>query len=263
MRITIVTNKIPHTLFNNTNENIASHYRLFLDDLIHEGSSIHEILNTLHNAGDEDTLEVRINSRGGYIKYGHPFINIMRGKFKGRCITVIECDALSMGGMIFMAADTRIIYEHSSLMVHDLSSGTLGKASDSKKQLEAETYAFTVMLNSLYREVLTKQEIEKVLNGVDFWFNAKEMCARGMATHIITDEHGLLTTEEYTKFLANPLAHRRKELEEKMEALNEECSAIIEEYTEKLNILQKDLKLLQGDEVENSDSGQAAIKHEL
>lgn len=235
---------MPHTLFNNTNQSSPKHYRLFLDSLVHEGSDIHEILNTLHNAEDEDTLEVRINSRGGYVMYGHPFINIMKGKFKNRCITIIESDALSMGGLIFMAADTRIIYEHSSLMVHTISGGTYGKAPDAKKQLEAEAHSFEMILRSLYKNVMTEEELSRVLNGIEFWFTAEEMCDRNIATHIITSDKGLMTVAAYRKYKENPGEQERKETEEALAAIKEEYTDVMKEYKEKIEELEKNLALL-------------------
>lgn len=219
----------PHTLFNTSTDN-TRHFRLFLDDMIHEGAVIHGILNSLHDAGDNDTLEVRINSGGGFVKYGQQLINVINGKFDERCITLIESDACSMAALIFMAGDRRVVYEHSILMVHDLSMYLVGKASESKKQLDAETYVFKNKFRSLFSDTLTEEEIESIFEGRDQWFNAVEMCERGMATHVLTTKDGMLTAEEYLELKFNPEKARIQELEDE----KEQCEAVLEELNKKI-----------------------------
>lgn len=247
----------PHTLFNVSVDN-TQHYRLFLDDIIHDGAQIHDLLNSLHNAGDEDTLEVRINSGGGFVKYGQQLINVINGRFEERCITVIESDACSMAALIFMAGDRRIVYEHSILMVHDLSMYLVGKASESKKQLEAETYVFKNKFISLFKDALSSDEIDSIFDGKDQWFDAEEMCTRGMATHVITRKYGMLEAEDYLDKLENPEDDKLEKLKEE----EEQCSAIIDELKSKLveyetkhKELKQELSRLNN---EDSDNRQAA-----
>jgi ATP-dependent protease ClpP protease subunit len=246
----------PHTLFS-TSTDTSQHFRLFLDDIFHDGAQIHELLNSLHNAGDEDTLEVRINSGGGFVKYGQQLINVINGKFSERCITVIEADACSMAALIFMAGDRRVVYEHSILMVHDLSMYLVGKASESKKQLEAETYVFKNKFISLFENCLSEEEIDNIFEGKDQWFDAQEMCSRGLATHVITREFGMLTASEYLEKLENPESSKIEILEDELE----QCTAVlvelknkISEFEEKQNSIKEELSRLKN---ENSSGGQA------
>lgn len=253
------TKKIsPHTLYQ-TNTDTSQHYRLFLDDIIHEGAQLHDILNNLHDAGDNDTLEVRINSGGGYIRYGQQLINVISGKFYGRCITVIEAEASSMASLVFMAGDRRIVYEHSTFMVHDVSMFLGGKSSESKKQLEVIVYTFKRQFERLFKKCLTQEEIDDVFRGVDFWFTAEEMCKRGIATHV-NSKDGLLTAEEYLEKVNNPnkvlLTQYNNQIEE-LEELKEELASTIETYQE---LIEKTKSLIRELEInENSNSGQSSV----
>lgn len=247
----------PHTLFN-SNTDTSQHFRLFLDDIIHEGAQMHEILNVLHDAGDNDTLELRINSGGGYVKYGQQLINVIKGKFEDRCLTVIESDACSMAALIFMAGTSRVIYEHSILMVHDISMYLAGKASQSKKQLEAETFAFRSRFLSLFCESLSSVEIDGIFDGKDEWFNAEEMCKRGMATHVITETVGMVSAEEFIDMLNNKesrLLSKLKEESDKYASIVEELQSSIDTYKEKLININKQIEDLSN---EDSCSGQTA-----
>lgn len=231
----------PHTLFNSNLDN-TQHFRLFLDDLIHEGAQIHDMLNLLHDAGDNDTLEIRINSNGGFIRYGQQLINVISGKFSDRCLTVIESDAASMAALVFMAGTKRVIYEHSTLMVHDMSMYLVGKASESKKQLMAETYAFKNKFKRLFEDCLSEDEIEGIFEGKDEWFNAQEMCERGIATHVFTDD-GLVEADVYVRNIHNPELKLKSELEAEIR----NCRAIIDELEKKKQEYSKDLIEAEGE----------------
>lgn len=231
----------PHTLYN-TSTDSSQHYRLFLDDIIHDGAQIHDILNNLHDAGDNDTLEVRINSGGGYVKYGQQLINVIRGKFKDRSLTIIEAEAASMASFVFMAGSRRIAYEHSILMVHDISMFLAGKASESRKALDVTIYTIKKQFEFLFKGCLSQEEIDDVFRGVDLWFNAQEMCERKIVTHILTTNCGLMTAEAYLDRINNPnkllLEEYKMELEDCAEGL-EECKEGIEELTARMEELKK------------------------
>lgn len=189
-----MTDKYPHSLFFTTE--VSKEYRLFLDDLIQNGSEIHNILNTLHDAGDGDSLEIRINSCGGYVKHGNQFINVIRDRFAGRAATVLESDAYSMAASVFMAADTRIIYPHSVLMVHEATVYHWGKVTEGQAYFESSAKAIRKMFESLFKGYMTKKEMKKLFEGKDYYFDDIQMCERGIATHVIYNQ-GLITAEEY------------------------------------------------------------------
>lgn len=186
----------PHSLYVQTVES-SNHYRLFIDNLIQEGSEIHDLLNVLHDSCDLDTLELRINSAGGYVKHGQQFINVIKDKFKDRSISILEAEASSMAALMFMATDRRVIYPHSILMIHEVSMYMSGKASESLKQIMITMQTMKAYMHEIFGGMLTVEEVDDVFDGKDFWFNAEDMCRRGLATHIITGEGDTLTAEEY------------------------------------------------------------------
>lgn len=249
----------PHTLFHVSTES-TKHFRLFLDSLISEGAVLHDLFNTLHDATADDTLEIRINSSGGFVKYGQQFINIMKDRFKDRCVTIIDADAASMAAVIFMAGDKRIVYPHSTLMIHDISMYLAGKASESRKEIELYSRVFKGYFKRFFSDVLEDDEIEDVFKGVDYWFTAEDMCKNGMATHV--NNYGtMLTAEEFLETLKpihpevelkkidallEQIKKGRQELEECMDELEEEHTSIIEKREQLLKEIN-----------ENSDSRQA------
>jgi len=242
----------PHTLFHVSTET-TKHYRLFLDSLISEGAVLHDLFNTLHDASSDDTLEIRINSSGGFVKYGQQFINIIKDRFKDRCVTIIDADAASMAAIIFMAGDRRIVYPHSTLMIHDISMYLAGKASESKKEIELYSRVFKQYFSRFFSGVLDSSEIEDVFKGVDYWFNAIDMCKKGMATHV-NDYGTLMTAEDYLKSLEPPTNEQKVEKYNLLLNEIEENKQELEECLEDLTT-QKEEILRQRDELLNEDSG--------
>lgn len=209
--------KDPHALYSTTTT--STHHRLFMDDIIHEGCAVHEILNTLHNAGELDTLETRINSSGGYVRYGQQCINVMQDKFKGRSTTVLEAEASSMAALVFMAGDERVIYPHAILMVHDTSMYLVGKASEARQQLDVYQPAAVKYFASLMKGTMTDEEIDQVYKGVDFWIDAKNMCERGMATKVMY-QGDLIEPNDYLDILDPKRTETPERLEEELETFD-------------------------------------------
>ena len=196
-----MTPTTPHTMFQ-TQVEVANHYRLFIDTLVQEGAQLHEILDTLHSASDLDTLELRINSGGGYVSHGQQLINVMTDRFKDRSLTVIDAEACSMAALLFMAGSTRVIYPHSILMVHDVSMYLAGKSNETARRMKVEVPALKEYFRNLFKDVMSEDDIEKVFDGTDLWFGAEKMCVNGMADFVL-DSGSRLTAKEYL-FKINP-----------------------------------------------------------
>jgi len=168
------------------NKRVQNHFRLFLDTLDeHNEIDLHDIYNELWEANPTDILEIRINSSGGYLKTGHTLCNIITDKFPDSCMTIIDSSAHSMASTIFLHGTERIVYPHSSLLIHDYKSGYIGKISDIEDKMKAEKKILRKGARLLLKDFLTKKEWKKYMNGRDIWFDARQMCERDIATKII------------------------------------------------------------------------------
>lgn len=246
-----MSEKDPHTLFIQAEES-AKRYRLFLDDIIHEGSAFHEILNTLHNANQADTLETRINSSGGYVRYGQQYINVMKDKFAGRSVTILEAECSSMASLVFMAGDERVIYPHAIMMVHEPSMYLGGKSSESKAQLEIYIPASIKYFSSIMGDTMTEDEMDGVFEGQDFWFDAEDMCRRGIATKVIFEGEAI-EARDYLRHICPDEAYTEEELSTEYDEIQEQLEAIMG-ATKALKAQKKFLKARKGEIDESSDS---------
>jgi hypothetical protein len=88
-----------------------------------------------------------------------------------------------MAAIMFCIGDRRIIYVNSSLMFHNFSDGIGGKGHEMKDRLKHTIKNITAFFRG-HIIGLSEKEIQEMLNGKEFWFGAKELCERGIATHV-------------------------------------------------------------------------------
>lgn len=188
-----------------------TNYRMFIDAFGETERGLHEIFNTLWSAGDSDTLELRINSWGGFVKEGQNFFNVIRNKFNGRTTTILDSAGYSMGALLFCCGDTRIVMEQSDLMFHDYSGAAWGKGQEIESQVEHTKKH----IRKFFKEViignnfLTQKEFEDMLIGKDFWMDVQEMCQRGIATHVMV-KGNMVEAREYLKTLNKQAKNGKK-----------------------------------------------------
>lgn len=189
-----------------------TNFRMFIDSFDETKNSLHEIFNTLWNAGDRDTLELRIHSFGGHVKEGQNFFNIIRNKFNGRTTTILDSAGYSMGALLFCAGDKRIVTEQSDLMFHDYSTMEWGKGGE----IEASVEHHRKHLRNFFKDLivsnkfLSPEEFEQMIIGKDFWMEVPEMCERGIATHVMVNGK----TIKASKYLKS-LKKNKKDVEKK------------------------------------------------
>jgi ATP-dependent protease ClpP protease subunit len=189
-----------HSLYvkNTTTRN----FRVFIDSFINEENTIHDIFDSLLDAGNNDTLELRISSPGGLVTECQQIVNIINNKFKDRSTAYIDSHASSAGAFTFCSCNKRVIYENSRLMLHNYSGGHSGKHQDMKDRLEFDTDHIISFLKSNIKVgkkgFLSKKEFKKMIEGKNYWFNADDMLKRGIATHIIINGEEI-SREDYFK----------------------------------------------------------------
>jgi ATP-dependent protease ClpP protease subunit len=162
-------------------------FTLYISDFMEFERGLHSIFNTLWNASEYDELELRINSGGGLLKEGQQFSNIIENKFKNRTTTILDSMGYSMGALNFLMGDKRIVMENSDLMFHNYSTFMMGKGNEIAAELKHNQRHFKKYFHKLIvlSGALSKKEFEQMWHGKDFWMDTKELCQRGIATHVL------------------------------------------------------------------------------
>jgi len=170
-------------------------FKVFIGEFGETGKGLHRIFDKLHTAGFNDEIEFHIASIGGFIHETMQFVNTVDAAFGDRTTAYLDY-GYSGGAMLFLACNTRIIYEHSDFMLHSYSTGWVGKRNEVLAQAEHTDKRIQKFFKQLVKPYLSKKEQKRLANGEDFWMDSDEMLKRGIATHIIKDGN-LFTAEEY------------------------------------------------------------------
>lgn len=192
-------------------------YRVYIGRFFEQKKGLHSVFNELREAKQNDYLEFMINSGGGFVQEGMQFFNIMLEKFDGRTVAYLDNYGYSMGAILFSMASKRVIYPYSDFMYHNYSGGAVGKGGDVKARVDH----VHKRLNSFFHDVIVKQgfltedEFAQMLVGQDYWMDAKELCKRGIATHVIVSNGDEVTAKEFLKILKKRKAEEKKESKKK------------------------------------------------
>lgn len=152
-------------------------YELYLSGPVDEPEKYTEWFNLMRNAQPDDTILIRINSRGGYTATAVQFARVM-SECPAEIVCSIEGDCMSAATMIFLAGDKFEITPFSSFMVHNYSGGSEGKGGEMYDQIVFEREWSSRFLNSVYKDFLTKKEIESLLDGKDIWLHYDDVANR-------------------------------------------------------------------------------------
>jgi ATP-dependent protease ClpP protease subunit len=180
-------------------------YVIYIERFKELKRGLHSVLNELRSATKYDKLEIRINSGGGFINEGGQFYNIINELFYKRSTAYLDNHGYSMGALLFCMAKKRVIYPYSDLMFHNYTSGANGKGGEilskvSHKDKIIKKFFYNVIVKNGF---LTKDEFEQMLIGQDFWMDAKELCERGIATHVIY-KGKMIKSKKYLNILKKP-----------------------------------------------------------
>lgn len=133
--------------------------------------------NTIRHASEMDTIRIILNTRGGVLATALQFIRAM-DESKAHIITSIEGDCMSAGTMIFLAGHEFEIAAHSSIMIHNYTGMLGGKAHEIHSQSDFQKQWAHSLINDIYDQFLTKEEIDLVLDGKDLYLTTDEAAVR-------------------------------------------------------------------------------------
>lgn len=108
-------------------------YDWWLDDYIPGKNSADEIRDKLNKIGTPSTLNIYINSFGGYCHEGHAVANMLR-RYKGKTVAHIDGYACSVASVIACACDEVRMPKNTVMMIHNAwRDGVCGFAKDLRK----------------------------------------------------------------------------------------------------------------------------------
>lgn len=175
-------------------------YKLFGE--ITEVDDYFDLIDALNYASPDDEFIIRIHSGGGLLGTADVIINAIKNT-QARVHGHIESLCGSASTIIFLSCHTYSISPRAEFFVHTASSGTIGKEHENYASIMFDRKRVHKMIRDAYEGLLTDQEIDNVLKGQDYYFDAEELGER---------------LEVYTEF-------QQKKFEAELEALQKESEA--------------------------------------
>jgi ATP-dependent protease ClpP protease subunit len=155
---------------------VLNKYYLHLDEDIVEPSHYRPMYITLREAQEEDIIHFIINTNGGDV---NTFIQLFNGILQTKAFVIADviC-ASSAGSLIALSCDQIIINKFSSMFIHSLSASSVGKSEEIRAQSDFLNKWNEKIIREIYCDFLTPIEINKVIEGKDFWFLEEEISDR-------------------------------------------------------------------------------------
>jgi ATP-dependent Clp endopeptidase proteolytic subunit ClpP len=144
-------------------------------------------LNKLSRRFPGQPLSVTLNSPGGSVIAGLALYDHIRElSARGHHMTVkVRGMAASMGGILLQAGDTRVIGAEAMILIHEVSSGTVGKVTEMEDSVAFSRALWDKLAKILARQsTMTAEEIQKKAYKFDWWIGAEEALKLGFADKI-------------------------------------------------------------------------------
>ena len=174
----------------------SSLYEFYLSGEITAPNDYIEWFNTIRHALPDDSIKIYINSGGGDLFTGIQFLRVL-AETEALVIVSVEGLCASAATLVFLSADVFEVTTHSSFLFHNYSSGVWGKGGEQFAQVTHERKWSEQLLNSVYEDFLSKEEINSLLDNRDIWLSTDEVVER-MNKRIATRKE-LSELEQQTK----------------------------------------------------------------
>lgn len=171
---------------------------VFIDDDIREPSNYRDVIHCLATCGENDSVNLLVNSSGGRTDSIWQIIEAMKGCRGDVSVTVIGA-AYSAASMLACMAPECYIADSAEFMLHTAHYGSIGTVPNVKGQTDFATRQINKLLDQAYKGFLTDKELEELKNGKEYWFDAEEAGKR------------MVKRYKYLDALKNPKPKKAKE----------------------------------------------------
>lgn len=156
---------------------VSALHEFYLTGKIEAPENYIDWFDTIRHAGENDEVKIYINSCGGDLFTAIQFLRVL-SETNATVIVSVEGACMSAATMIFISADSVEVTPHSMFMFHSHSGGSIGKSHEMYDQLIHERKWSNKLIESIYKDFLTEDEIMAVIDGKDIWMDADQVMAR-------------------------------------------------------------------------------------
>ena len=131
-------------------------------------------------------IQVLLSTYGGGVYDGLSLYDAIKNSNTEVDITCFG-KIMSMGIIILLASKNRKAYRNTTFMIHEISSGAIGKLADLEESVDEAKRLNKVLFDIIEKETrITKEQLEEIYNKKQDWFiTAEEALKLGLITEII------------------------------------------------------------------------------
>lgn len=166
----------------------VTHNFYIYGEISHDISDYVDMITTMDLAEKQDIINLFINTNGGSLETS---ISIIHAMLRSKSTIVCHADGqvASAGTLIFFAGSSFVVYPYAHAMFHDGSTIIGGKFSENLKAATATSELVKKLCIDMYVPYFTKDEVEAILNGSDYYCDSEELGQRVMdGVKIIQEE---------------------------------------------------------------------------
>lgn len=154
-------------------------YDFYLDEGVTEAANYRDLCQILIGMGEEDTLNIYINSPGGYVDTMVQVVNLIQN-CPGTVVGHLVGPSASAACSIFLACHAWMVYPHAMLMGHTYRGAHYGKGKNEiQHQADVFNKFFENMMIDLYYPFFTMEELDLMIeHGKDIWLDSPEVSRR-------------------------------------------------------------------------------------
>jgi ATP-dependent protease ClpP protease subunit len=161
-------------------------FEFYLSGEVKEPEYYIEWFDTIRNAGPDDDIIIYINSMGGNLDTAIQFMRVI-AESQAHITTSAEGSCMSAATVIFLQGSSLQITPFSLFMFHNYSGGAFGKGGEMYDNIMFERAWSKDFLHEVYKDFLTEDEINSMLENKDIWMGHKEVekrCQNMLKAHM-------------------------------------------------------------------------------
>lgn len=154
------------------------HKTIYITEAFTSPCEYNEACHELRTALPGDTIDIIINSPGGYTGSAFMLVDAIKNS-KATITAHLSGEVASAATIVTMACDDIVVADHTSFMVHNYSHGAAGTGAQVKEYVNFIDTEFTEAVKIIYAGFLTPKEMTTISKqDKEIWLNKKEVLER-------------------------------------------------------------------------------------
>lgn len=158
-------------------EHISNEYTVRMSRAIGEADDFDEEFALLHGVTRYDVVKLLVNCPGGSIDTCNLLTKAIR-ETQAHTIGFIGSTCASAATAVILACEEWEIDSQSSFMIHTGTFGVYGKTPEIEIEVKHRGMMVTRWVQDTYAGFLTQEEINRVIDGKDYYFEGEELATR-------------------------------------------------------------------------------------